>query len=562
MPPVNRIVGALLAVLLAALFAGAAEAATVNVDPTGVDAVACGSAASPCHTLGYALANRVTPAADTVRLGPGLFTAPGVAVANPDATGDTVQGAGSQGLPGGTVLRHANAGLDPQLLLSVPLDLRSLAMEVPAGALPARRALSLSSAAVGTRVEDVAVTVANASSAPAVILDDGASGVLLDRVRVSGNHLNDALRVQGAAPVAVEDSVLQGGTSPAANALSAGASALAVRRSRLSRDSLAAGLDPVVEAISSQLTVDSSLITGGRVGINSQAAPPANAALTLRGVTVDTATPGVGDVGVDRNAVYVRATMPGAVSSTARVERSILLEPVYTFVEAGSTVRVDCLDSVTPLLTSPTVACGTAEGNLTAAPAALFANPLGDYHLKLGSPAVDGAATALAPGESPTDLDGNPRVLDGNRDCLVRADRGAYELTGEAADPATCAASGQPLDDTPSVDRAPVLKRVSFSRRAFRVRGRKRGTKVGFRLSEKATVTMAVEQPRRKGKPKGRGSLTFKGKPGTNTKTFKGRFGSRTLVPGLYGARLRAKDGSGKRSTVRAVRFRILPSPG
>lgn len=554
----NRIVGPLLAVLLAAPFAGAAQAATVNVATTGADALACGSAASPCQTLGYALGNRVTPAADTVRLGPGLFTAPGIAVVNPDATGDTVQGAGSQGLPGGTVLRHANAGVDPQLLLAVPLDLRSLAMELPAGALPARRALSLSSTAAGSRVEDVAVTVANASTAPSVILDDGASGVLLDRLRVSGNHLNDALRVQGAALVAVEDSALQGGTSPAANALSVGASALAVRRSRLSRDSLAAGLDPVVEAISSQLTVDSSLITGGRVGINSQAAPPANAALTLRGVTIDTATPGVGDVGVDRNAVYVRATMPGAVSSTARVERSIFLEPVYTFVEAGSTVRVDCLDSVTPLLTSPTVACGAGEGNLTAAPAALFANPLGDYHLKAGSPAVDGAAAALASGESPTDLDGNPRVLDGNRDCLVRADRGAYELTGQTADPATCAASGQPGSQKPSIDRAPVLKRVSFSRRAFRVRGRKRGTKISFRLSEKATVTMAVEQPRRKGKPKRRGSLTLEGKPNTNTKTFKGRLAGRTLAPGRYHARLSAKDGSGKRSALRTVTFRVL----
>jgi hypothetical protein len=259
----------------------------------------------------------------------------------------------------------------------------------------------------------------------------------------------------------------------------------------------------------------------------------------------------------------------------------VLVEPVYAFAEAGSTVKVDCLDSIVPAQESAIVACGPAGGNLTAAPADVFVNAgLGDWHLKPGSPAVDGAATALAAGESATDLDGNPRLLDGNGDCIARADRGAYELTGfEAACPTPQPQpQPQPPVGTQPTDPAPVLNRVSLSRAAFATKGKKKGTKIRFRLSEKATVTMTVERVlagRRKGKKcvaptrknrkakkctryAKRGTLTFTARAGDNAIAFAGRLGKTTLPPGTYRARLRAKDATGKTSAERTFTFRVV----
>ncbi len=586
--PAKRVHRILLAALASALVAGAgagsARAATINVSPAGVDNAGCGEPGTPCQTLGHVLVNRVTPAPDTIALAPGEFAGPGLVVSNPNASGDTIQGSGSQ-FPGGTVLKHGNVGDNAQLFLNVVMTVRSLSIRVPAGASVARRGLGMSNTAGASRVEDVAVVVENGSTAPSVVTNAGSSGVVFDRLRVSGNHVNDALGLQGVSGNVVPDSVLQGGSAAVANAMSMDGSEVVVRRSRLFRDFAAPGLDPVVEAISSQLTVESSLITGGRVGFNSQAVPPASASLTLRGVTIDVASPGVSDLPPDRHPIYVRTTMPGAASSTARVERSVFLEPIYTFVEAGSTVKVDCFDSIlTPPQESATTACGAANGNTAATAAETFVNPFaGDYHLKPGSPAVDGAASELSANESPTDLEGNPRLLDGNRDCLARIDRGAYELTGQAADPATCQpvqppVGKPPVGNPPAIDPPPVLDRVSLSPRRFRAKGAKRGTRVRFRLSEAAKVTMTIERVlagRRQGNacraPSRRnrrakkcarylkvGALAYSAKKGSSSIAFSGRLGRRTLTPGGYRARLRARDKSGKKSAERRVAFRVL----
>jgi Big-like domain-containing protein len=66
------------------------------------------------------------------------------------------------------------------------------------------------------------------------------------------------------------------------------------------------------------------------------------------------------------------------------------------------------------------------NGNISADP--LFANPTqGDYHLQQGSPSID-AGYNQAPNLPDTDIDGNPRILDGNGDGTATIDMGIDEF--------------------------------------------------------------------------------------------------------------------------------------
>jgi hypothetical protein len=74
------------------------------------------------------------------------------------------------------------------------------------------------------------------------------------------------------------------------------------------------------------------------------------------------------------------------------------------------------------------------RGNLSADPLFArnaFADVLGDYHLQMGSPAID-AGDNTVPQMAGVDLDGNARVADGDGDGAARVDMGAYEYTNQA----------------------------------------------------------------------------------------------------------------------------------
>jgi hypothetical protein len=140
---------------------------------------------------------------------------------------------------------------------------------------------------------------------------------------------------------------------------------------------------------------------------------------------------------------------------------------------------------------------------------------------------------------------------------------------------------GQPLDVT-----APVISAVRFSNRVFAVgpartgaaARAKRGTKIRYRLSEDARVTIAFQRARpgrRKGKrcvkPSAarrgarrctrfvaRGTLRRSGKAGANTVSFSGRIRGKRLAPGKYRAVLRATDTANNRSKPVRATFRIV----
>jgi len=74
------------------------------------------------------------------------------------------------------------------------------------------------------------------------------------------------------------------------------------------------------------------------------------------------------------------------------------------------------------------------RGNISADPLFVrnaFADVAGDYHLQMASVAIDAGDNA-APQMAAADLDGNPRIADGNSDGDVRVDMGAYEYTNRA----------------------------------------------------------------------------------------------------------------------------------
>jgi hypothetical protein len=76
-----------------------------------------------------------------------------------------------------------------------------------------------------------------------------------------------------------------------------------------------------------------------------------------------------------------------------------------------------------------------------------FSEPLlGDFSLRPGSPAIDSSySPPLAADESPTDLAGNPRVVDGNGDGVAARDMGAFEAPAapDSRPPETTLARGK-----------------------------------------------------------------------------------------------------------------------
>jgi len=110
----------------------------------------------------------------------------------------------------------------------------------------------------------------------------------------------------------------------------------------------------------------------------------------------------------------------------------------------------------------------------------------------------------------------------------------------------------------PAADRsAPVISRLSLSRRRFRMNGARRGTTFRFRLSEAAKVRYTIRRRSRGGSPRVL-RFTRPGRGGRNRKRFTGRVGRLKLRPGSYRATLVATDAAGNRSRPRRVRFTAL----
>ena len=105
----------------------------------------------------------------------------------------------------------------------------------------------------------------------------------------------------------------------------------------------------------------------------------------------------------------------------------------------------------------------------------------GNLRLTGGSPAVDAGNNAAVPPDLPEDLEGNPRIVDGDGDSIAVVDMGVYEFDGDIV---TVDAPGAAPGDSPrllltSVHRSRVPIRYHLARDAdvelavFDVRGRR-----------------------------------------------------------------------------------------
>jgi hypothetical protein len=183
------------------------------------------------------------------------------------------------------------------------------------------------------------------------------------------------------------------------------------------------------------LIVDSSLVAGGDAAVLFSAANGAVRHATLRNDTIDAA------------GFYSTYASAGGTGSEAdiSIDSSIVLDSQNSMHGDGdgSATSVTCTWSDVQSQTQTvnggngTIDCpsggGNGKGNTHTSPSSdLFVNLAGgDYHLAPGSPAIEsGSPAALAGDESTTDLDGNPRVNDGNLDCVDARDKGAYEFVG------------------------------------------------------------------------------------------------------------------------------------
>lgn len=182
----------------------------------------------------------------------------------------------------------------------------------------------------------------------------------------------------------------------------------------------------------SAVVVVQNVIVNNNVGVGGsgggiQVGAPAGVADMILSNTI------IGNTAYDgTSGIYADAFFPAVISNNIVVaaagQKAIVCDPLSsplpTFshndvvAPSGQTWSSNCAGFV------------QSNGNISADP--LFVDAInGNYHLRASSPAID-AGDNSAPNLPQQDYAGNPRVLDGNNDCVSTIDLGAYELPNPA----------------------------------------------------------------------------------------------------------------------------------
>jgi hypothetical protein len=196
---------------------------------------------------------------------------------------------------------------------------------------------------------------------------------------------------------------------------------------------------------------------------------------------------------------------------------------------------------------------GKGAGNIDADP--LFTGT-SDFHPLAGSPLVDAGNPATF--NQALDLDGNARVVGTTRDI------GAYELpapapSGDPAGPPPAGSAGPAPDAAAVVAKdtlAPVITGLKIKPARFTAR---KGGRIGFKLSEGATVMVTVKRRAAHGSRLTKVATLRRVEPsGAAVISIRRRIGHARLRPGRYVAQVTAVDGAGNRSRGYRLAFQVL----
>jgi hypothetical protein len=465
-----------------------------------------------------------------------------------------------------------------------PVSLDNLSVNMGSGSKSPRSGLEVFLAA-SLSASGVKVAMADPSSTSPGVIQVFSNGTLA-HLEVGGAWKGPAFVSEGGT-VTLSDSRLIGGAAGKAPAMEAvgtgeGPGPL-IQRSVLQASPTAVPGTLVVEG--GNATVDSSELLGGQSGATLVHEEGKTRTLTIAGSTIDAGVLG------ERDAKGVSGVIDvaGGKASTAnvRIEGSILLEPQLAVLGAADKATVTCEYSDAPsqaqaaTATEGAINCANgASGNTTTEPpSSLFTAPVTGYGLLPSSSAIDSVpagAIALPFGITPsaTDLAGNPRVVDGNGDCIAVQDKGALELQGHSA---PCHAPPTPPAPTILLARpvAGVISALTINPSTFsaapkgatvsKTSKKQYGAKITWRDSQAATTTFTVLLPSA-GRMQGRackkpgkankhgrrcilykplGSFTHTDKAGANSLHFSGRLHGRKLPRGSYRLQAVAHNAAG-----------------
>jgi hypothetical protein len=385
---------------------------------------------------------QTNPGADTVLIGPGSYattTEAGFSYVSVDPV--TISGAGA----GRTVLTSGVTKPESVLRVQVTSGPAALSTSVAglsaiAGGLPNGRA----TASVTGTVTDSEFTAQSAENATVYALRIGEGSVARRISAIARGTFAVGIGVPG--PAIVVDSNINATVgiefAPGFPPAIATVQRTRVLTTRIGLDVCNAAVvaeDVAIETVEQGVSDEGSARCGGE-----------NSQFTGRNLTI------VGEEGTEKG---VGLDVSGNVTDPSAVLTDSVLWDLGTSIRAAplpgrtSTLRLARLaeDTTKRDFTGAGTLFLTDEGGHVGDPR-LVAPERGNLHLGPGSPAIDaGAPGPVLVGESPTDLEGNARVLDGNGDGTARRDIGAFEA------PALTPAPSPPSSPPPTLT-APLLR--------------------------------------------------------------------------------------------------------
>ncbi len=598
-----RSLSALITILVLLLAPVGAEAATRKVSIVGADTGDC--TVNACLTLNYAV-NTQGADGDTIDMGVGtfapLFTAKrvflvGKGAGDPTQAPDNAQNTTIKGVDtatvGGTALILSGGG----------------------GVTGVRLQAGKATDAVNTTINGPALTANPGNPTPITITLDrvvalgnagptgggpAGNGIFLSpganrTVTVTGNvYAAGGMPVQAAAPFAVF-TMGTGVTVDLADSTFSGANLNGGTKSetvvgvvggnlKLARSTVSGGLNGIGLS-DADTTLTRTRVIGESNGVFSGVTSRSTTATVTDSLVEATSPTTASALNVtDANAATtarltltgstIALTNPAAPGSAVRASGATTLIALRNTLAESPTSGLRAVDAATVTATHSAFRTVTTDGgghvpapgsptNINASPG--FIDFPNDIALLPTSPLIDkGDPAFVTPGE--LDLVSNPRAQNGDGRCAAEPDIGAIELASTAP-PVDCSA-GQ---TAATISKASLLRK-KFTTKKPKHRGRKKGTRIRFTLSQAAKVKLSFAQkakgrkvgkrcvkPTRKNRKKKRcsrfvskGSFSVNGKNGANDLAFAGKVGRRTLAPGSYRLTLAAG------ASTRRLTFTIL----